>query len=291
MAEAGVDQAIDRHPELKKKAGPSKSLETPLLGTGQTDLFPEGYNENLAVRLSQKYDLAFDVAQHLVRNYGTRAGDVLSMVEEDKVKGSRSGLYKHYPRLYEGAAATTGYPYLEAEVRYAVTHEYACSPADVLARRTRLAFLNSTAARLCLPRVVEIMSECLGWSEARALLEYEKAEQVLARDFGGPVPNKQNAQLRTACTADVKDIFDKIDVKKQGTLSKAGISQAAQELGFPLAQSELQQAMKEMNASNSGEVNFPEFLAWWNSSEKSHALQKKIFLGVRSGSRWSTVEE
>ena len=32
-----------------------------------------GYHENLAVTLSQKYDLAFDVAQHLVRNYGTRA--------------------------------------------------------------------------------------------------------------------------------------------------------------------------------------------------------------------------
>ena len=32
-----------------------------------------GYHENLAVRLSQKYDVAFDVAQHLVRNYGTRA--------------------------------------------------------------------------------------------------------------------------------------------------------------------------------------------------------------------------
>ena len=37
------------------------------------------------------------------------------------VSGSRSGLYKHYRRLYEGAAATTGYPYLEAEVRYAAT--------------------------------------------------------------------------------------------------------------------------------------------------------------------------
>lgn len=31
-----------------------------------------GYHENLAVNLSQKYDLAFDVAEHLVRNYGTR---------------------------------------------------------------------------------------------------------------------------------------------------------------------------------------------------------------------------
>ena len=103
------------------EAGPSKSLETPLLGTGKSELFPEGYHENLAVTISQRYDLAFDVAEHLVRNYGTRAGQVLDMVDQDTVKGSRSGLYKHYRRLYEGAAATTGYPYLEAEVRYAVT--------------------------------------------------------------------------------------------------------------------------------------------------------------------------
>ena len=41
--------------------------------------------------------------------------------ESAGLPGSRSGLYKHYRRLYEGAAATTGYPYLEAEVRYAVT--------------------------------------------------------------------------------------------------------------------------------------------------------------------------
>lgn len=42
------------------------------------------------------------------------------------VSGSRSGLYKHYRRLYEGAAATTGYPYLEAEVRYAATWPIFC---------------------------------------------------------------------------------------------------------------------------------------------------------------------
>ena len=42
------------------------------------------------------------------------------------------------------------------------------TPADVLARRTRLAFLNSTAARLCLPRVVEIMAEA--WQEVPVAL-------------------------------------------------------------------------------------------------------------------------
>jgi len=291
MAEDGVEQVIERSAYLKKKAGPSKTLETPLLGTGQTKEFPQGFHENLAVELSQKYDLAFDVAQHLARNYGTRAGDVLKYVEEGQVKGSRSGLYKHYPRLYEGAAATTGYPYLEAEVRYAIDNEYAVTPNDILARRTRLAFLNSTAAKLCLPRVVEIMAESLGWSEARALKEFENAEVLLAKDFGGPVPNKANALMRTACTADVKEVFDAIDTQKNGTLSKSGIAKAAEELGFPLNPSALSKAVKEMDSDSKGEVSFPEFLAWWNSSKEGTEVRKKIFLGVRTGSKWRTVEE
>lgn len=46
-----------------------------------------GYHENLAVNLSQKYDLAFDVAEHLVRNYGTRASwlRIESSVQENDI--------------------------------------------------------------------------------------------------------------------------------------------------------------------------------------------------------------
>merc|ERR1712224_703914 len=194
MAEDCEDQVLSHSPELCQKAGRSRSLKTPLIGTGRSADFPEGWHENIAVRLTQKYGLAYDVSQHLARNYGTHAQDVLECVKENEVKDSRSGLYKHYARLYEGAAATTGYPYLQAEVRYAVMREYACKPADVLGRRTRLAFLNSTAARLALPKVVQIMGECLGWDEARQQQELMEAEATLARDFGGPVPNKEGAQ-------------------------------------------------------------------------------------------------
>jgi len=291
MAEDCVDQVVERDPALQKKAGPSISLKTPLIGVGATKEFPEGWHENLAVRISQRFDVAFDVAEHLARNYGTRAADVLAEVDADSVKGSRSGLYKHYPRLYEGAAATTGYPYLEAEVRYAIDYEYAVTPADVLARRTRLAFLNSTAARLALPKVVEIMAASFGWDEARQVQEHEKAEQLLAQDFAGPAPNKKGATLRTACTADVKDIFDQIDTRKRGYLCKEGINKAAEELGFPLTGQELHQAMSEMDFSGKGEVSFPEFLAWWNNSEGGQAVQKKIFMGVRTGSKWASVSE
>lgn len=55
---------------------------------------------------------------------------------------------------------------LDAEVRYAIRNEYAVSAIDVLARRTRLSFLNARAALDALPRVVEIMADELQWSYA-----------------------------------------------------------------------------------------------------------------------------
>lgn len=286
MAEDAVDQVLAKTPELKKKAGESKTLTTPLIGTGRTDEFPDGWTDNLAVRLSQSYDVAFDVAQHLAKNYGTQAPDVLKCASKDEVKGSRSGLYKHYPRLYEGAAATTGYPYLEAEVRYAVEKEYARKPADVLGRRTRLAYLNSTAARLSLPKVVQIMGECLGWDAAKQRKEMEEAEAVMSRDFAGPVPDKTGAKIRSACAADVKDIFDSIDTNKRGSLSKEGIGNAAQKLGFPLDIKELEGAMQEMTPSGSGEVSFPEFLMWWNSCQESETTRQAIFNATQE--KWDT---
>jgi glycerol-3-phosphate dehydrogenase len=56
------------------------------------------------------------------------------------------------------------FPDIESEVRYAVRNEYAQTAIDVIARRTRLAFLNAQAAFDALPRIVDIMSEELGWS-------------------------------------------------------------------------------------------------------------------------------
>jgi glycerol-3-phosphate dehydrogenase len=38
---------------------------------------------------------------------------------------------------------------------------------DVLARRTRIAFLDANAAVECLPRVIELMARELKWSSKR----------------------------------------------------------------------------------------------------------------------------
>ena len=69
---------------------------------------------------------------------------------------------------------------IEAEVRYAVRHEYAQTAVDVIARRCRLSFLNAQAALNALPRVVKIMAEDLNWSRSRQRTEVERATKFLA---------------------------------------------------------------------------------------------------------------
>jgi glycerol-3-phosphate dehydrogenase len=77
------------------------------------------------------------------------------------------------------------FPYLVIDVIWAC-REYACTVEDVLSRRTRLAFLNKSAAKDAIPAVAEIMARELGWNEM------VKAQQIAAADsyiesYGGMV--------------------------------------------------------------------------------------------------------
>jgi glycerol-3-phosphate dehydrogenase len=69
---------------------------------------------------------------------------------------------------------------IEAEVVYAVRYEYAQTAIDVLARRTRLSFLNARAALESLPRVVDIMASELNWSRAQKKAQIEQAVSFLS---------------------------------------------------------------------------------------------------------------
>jgi glycerol-3-phosphate dehydrogenase len=71
------------------------------------------------------------------------------------------------------------YPYVEGEIRYAVHHEYAQTAIDFLSRRSRLSFLNSSAALDSLPKVIEIMGDELGWSRRRRREEHNRATNEL----------------------------------------------------------------------------------------------------------------
>lgn len=73
-----------------------------------------------------------------------------------------------------GVRLTNMYPYIEAEVRYACRTEYAVKAADVIARRTRLSFLNVQATIDALPKVIDIMAAELGWDQKRREAEFDE---------------------------------------------------------------------------------------------------------------------
>ncbi|KAI9300833.1 FAD dependent oxidoreductase-domain-containing protein [Cunninghamella echinulata] len=128
----------------------------------------KGYSNTMFIRLVQEFGMDTEVANHLGNSYGSRAWSVSAI--EDPTSAS-------WPAY--GNRIAPNYPYIESEVRYAVRQEYACTAIDVLARRTRLAFLNAEAALQALPRVIEIMSEELKWDKARQKEEFEKTSVFL----------------------------------------------------------------------------------------------------------------
>lgn len=153
MAEETVDAAISEFNLAPRSACVTENLL--LIGSHY-------YNPNSFVQIVQKYGIDTDVAQHLTRNYGDRAKMVAELTAENSDYWPRRGRRLIYP-----------YPYLEAEVRFAARNEFACTATDIIARRTRLAFLDARAAYHSLPRVIEILGEELEWGRERKLKEYQ----------------------------------------------------------------------------------------------------------------------
>ncbi|GBD35831.1 Aerobic glycerol-3-phosphate dehydrogenase [bacterium HR36] len=101
-----------------------------------------------------------DVREHL-RQYGTVAAEVWQLT-----------------RQYAGRLLPN-WPYLRAEVVYAARHEMARTPMDFLARRIRLAFLDSQAASEALSEVTALMADELRWDRAtRLAMENAAREQI-----------------------------------------------------------------------------------------------------------------
>lgn len=108
------------------------------------------YSGKISDQLQKNFDLDADVALHLSRAYGSRAPQVAEIAREG-----------YADRL------APDHPYIAAEVLYAAREEMACTPVDILARRTRLTFLDSAAARTALPRVIELLSQFYSWDASR----------------------------------------------------------------------------------------------------------------------------
>ena len=172
MAEDAVDTAIDAFTLTTR---PLSAAQIPnISGTGNTSSLPKFdgtcVTHSLPVIGAHSYHpfqhidiiralpetLSADVAVHLSRSYGDRAWSIASQQAEgafDKIS----------PK----------YPFINAEIDYAIDNEYAMTATDFLARRTRLAFLDVEEAVRCLPVVVEKMGVKFGWDEERVDREWD----------------------------------------------------------------------------------------------------------------------
>jgi glycerol-3-phosphate dehydrogenase len=169
MARDVVDAAVDGFP---RPVPPSVTGSLPLLGA---DGLPAVRAS--ATRLADDYQVALPAVQHLIDRYGSVATEVLDLIRADKSLGQ---------------PLADGYPYLRAEVAYAVTHEGALHIADVLARRVRLLIESPDAGASAGPEVAAIMSPLLGWHRRRRAEEIRRYHALAAENsfaLHTPVPS------------------------------------------------------------------------------------------------------
>ncbi|KAI9880979.1 MAG: mitochondrial glycerol-3-phosphate dehydrogenase [Pleopsidium flavum] len=181
MAEETVDESIKLYglqPGPVREAPDISGTEmiddaATLDGTCQTHqvrlVGAHGYSKTLFINLIQHFGVETDVARHLTESYGDRAWTVAALSGPTE---------KRFP--VRGIRISPLYPFVDGEVRYAVRHECAQTAVDVLARRTRLAFLNAQAALEALPTVIDLMTDELKWDKRRQDLEWRDTVQFLA---------------------------------------------------------------------------------------------------------------
>ncbi|KAJ2741257.1 mitochondrial glycerol-3-phosphate dehydrogenase [Coemansia sp. BCRC 34301] len=154
MAKETVDRALTEFGVVAPRNCQTESVR--LIGS-------HAWSDTMFIKLIQTFGVDAEVAKHLAHNYGDRAWAVCALADRS------DDATRLHPR----------YPFVDAEVRYAVQYEYALSAVDVIARRLRLAFLDAQAAREALPRVIAIMASELKWSGDRQQREHRKALQFL----------------------------------------------------------------------------------------------------------------
>ncbi|KAL5038386.1 hypothetical protein BDV3_006443 [Batrachochytrium dendrobatidis] len=262
MAQETIDKAIEIF-DLKP-TGPCITEHLQLIGSN-------GWSKKMFIKLIQHFGLETEVAQHLSDSYGDRAWAVASLAAQT---GTRWPLF--------GLRLAPGYPYIEAEVLYACQREYACTLVDVIARRTRLSFLNAQATLAALPRIAEIMQAELGWDTDRRNKEIANATHFLT-SMGLTIKDKNmfpadgSKPLISSLSQDqarffarthflpselaaYRQVFNTLDVDKDGSISQSDFGTAMAKLGEHMSKEDLLAAIEEVDLNHSGSVEFEEFL-------------------------------
>ena len=169
MSYDAVNTAI---PDLRRIVPPSCTENLPLVGA-------EGYTvlRNQFPLLSKRFNLSVDVLEHLINRYGTLMEDILEMISENS---------------HLAEPLTPESPIIKAEIVYGVTHEGARSVADILTRRTRLAFELPDRGISVVGSVADLIAPALEWSELAKSASINEYRALIDRE----ILNLSIAQLK-----------------------------------------------------------------------------------------------
>lgn len=242
MAEETIDKAVEVCKLKPKNACVTKGL---LLEGAH------GWTPTLFIRLIQDFGLDSEVAQHLASTYGDRAYKVAKIAQ---LTGKRWPVVGR--RLHED------YPYIEAEVLYAI-REYACTAVDIIARRTRLAFLNVHAAEEAIPRIIQLMAKELNWSKERQQAELEHCTKFLQLEMGlnlkaesAAVPiNFSKEEINTYINR-----FRALDTDNKGYITVNDLRRYFKKVGEHVTEDQLHDMLAEVDLSKNAQVDVGEFL-------------------------------
>ncbi|XP_061899540.1 glycerol-3-phosphate dehydrogenase, mitochondrial [Entelurus aequoreus] len=265
MAEETLDAAIKAH---TLPAETCKTVGLMLEGAN-------GWTPTLYIRLVQDYGLEQEVAQHLASTYGGKAYDVAKMAQ---VTGQR------WPIV--GKRLVSEFPYIEAEVLYAI-REYACTAIDVIARRTRLGFLNVQAADEALPRIVQIMAKELGWCQERKTAELEAAKKFLYHEMGYRSRSEQltktsEMNLDNQEVARYKKRFHKFDKESKGFITTVDVQQVLDSINVHIDENALHDILNEVDVNKNGQIEIDEFLQLMSAVKKGQVSDSRLAILMKS---------
>jgi len=133
MAEDVVDEIIKVFSINPKSKCITKDIK--LIGA-------ERYKFEIIEELQNTYKIDKSIAKHLIQTYGDLAFEVAKIAKDG-----------YNEKIVDG------YPYIEAEIVWAIKNEMSQTLIDLLSRRMRLAFLNQNKAQEAIDHVCDLVSK------------------------------------------------------------------------------------------------------------------------------------
>ncbi|NHJ31711.1 MAG: glycerol-3-phosphate dehydrogenase/oxidase, partial [Asgard group archaeon] len=161
MAEKAVDKCLEIL-KLNKKDFRCTTEISQLHG-GQGITYIIDYLREHVPPLIKKYDMDFEVVDHIVHTYGTAHTLIFDLIEKNE-------------KLKERIAEDR--PHILAEIIYIIENEICHTLSDFLLRRTQLQLIDNQALD-CVNKVANEMGKILGWDNKRKKEEIENYKKDL----------------------------------------------------------------------------------------------------------------